>query len=189
MLSKRIIPCLDVRDGKTTKGRLHAGARTADAVLELGPTGFVTFQHLPEFDLERALSLELWVRIDTESQMPVVAACGGFNSTGWFLQRYGRGWRWHLAPVSCDGGKPVTGRPTHIVGTFDGKKAALYQDGKLVRQVDCYPNCAAWPGPLVIGQYSQQAPQYQVQGTIPGLIIFHRALQAEEVAQRFAAGP
>ncbi|NQT17127.1 MAG: hypothetical protein HQ582_30520, partial [Planctomycetes bacterium] len=174
--------------GNGAKGRLHAGARTADAALELGSTGFVTFEHLPEFDLEKALSLEVWVRIDTESQMPVVAACGAFNSTGWFLQRYGRGWRWHLAPVSCDGGSPAVGRWVHLVGTFDGKRACLYQDGKQVAQVDCSPSRAAWSGPLVVGQYSSQNPSYQVQGGITGLKLYHRALRATEVAEKFQAG-
>lgn len=178
----------ELLDGEKQKGRLHAGAQTADGALELGPAGFVTFRHLPEFDLGRALSLEVWVRMDTESQMPVVAACGAFNSTGWFLQRYGRGWRWHLAPVSCDGGSPAVGRWVHLVGTFDGKKARLYQDGRQVAQVDCFPSRAGYGGPLVVGQYSGQGPPYQVQGGITGLKLYHRALRATEVAKKFQAG-
>jgi hypothetical protein len=176
-------------DGKPLQGQLHAGARASDGALELDSTGFATFKHLPEFDLRKAFSLELWVRIDRESQMPVIAACGGFNSTGWFLQRYGGGWRWHLAPISCDGGRPVVGRWVHLVGTYDGKKACLYQDGKLVAQVDCYPNRAPWSGPLVVGQYSAQAEAYQVQGGIQGLKLYHRALRAPEVAANARAGP
>ena len=182
-------PVATLLDGNSVKGKLQGGAKVVDGSLALGSSGFISFGHLPQFDLRKSLSVEVWVRIDREGQMPVIAAAGGFNSAGWFIQRYGGGWRWHLAPVSCDGGKPVVGRPTHIVGTFDGKKATLYQDGKPVRQVDCYPNYAAWSKPLVIGQYSQQGPQYQVQGAIAGLRIFRRALQPEEVAQRFAAGP
>jgi len=175
-------------DGSVLKGQLHAGAKTSEGALELGSTGFATFKHLPEFDLHKALSLELWVRIDTESPMPVIAACGAFNSTGWFLQRYGQGWRWHLAPISCDGGHPVVGRWVHLVGTFDGRRACLYQDAKLIAQVDCYPNRALWSGPLVVGQYSGQSASYQVQGGISGLKIYHRALRAAEVAEKFQAG-
>ena len=182
-------PVATLLDGKTVQGKLQGGAKVVDGRLSLESSGFVSFGHLPQFDLGKSLSVEVWVRIDQEGQMPVIAAAGGFNSAGWFIQRYGGGWRWHLAPVSCDGGRPVVGRPTQIVGTFDGKKASLYQDGKLVREVDCYPNYAAWPGPLVIGQYSQQGPQYQVHGAIGGLKILHRALGAEEVAEKFAAGP
>ncbi|OHB86121.1 MAG: hypothetical protein A2V98_19220 [Planctomycetes bacterium RBG_16_64_12] len=110
------------------------------------------------------------------------------GSTGWFLQRYGGGWRWHLAPVSCDGGRPVVGRWVHLVGTFDGKNACLYEDGKLAAQVACYPTRAAWSGPLVVGQYSSQSPVYQVQGGITRLKLYHRALRAAEVAEKFQAG-
>ncbi len=175
-------------DGKVIEGQLHAGARVADGALRLGSTGFAAFPHLPELDLNKALSLELWVRIDQESQMPVIAACGAFDSSGWFLQRYGRGWRWHLAPVSCDGGQPAAGRWTHLVGTFDGRRACLYQDAKLAASVDCYPSRQPWPGPLVIGQYSHRQPAYQVQGAITGLKIYRRALRASEVAAKFQAG-
>ena len=118
----------------------------------------------------------------------MIAAAGAFNSSGWFLQRYGQGWRWHLAPVSCDGGQPVVGRWTHLVGTFNGHEARLYQDGKLVASVDCHPNKAAWHGGLTLGQYSNRNPQYQVIGRIKGLKIYHRALPAGEVAEKFRAG-
>jgi hypothetical protein len=175
-------------DGKAVQGQLHAGAQAADGALQLSSTGFATFKHLPELDIPRAMSVEIWVRIDQESQMPVIAACGAFNQTGWFLQRYGGGWRWHLAPISCDGGHPAVGRWTHLVGTFDGQKACLYQDGKPVARVDCYPNRVAWSGPLVVGQYSAQSPSYQVQGEISGLKIYHRALRPAEIAEKHQAG-
>jgi hypothetical protein len=174
--------------GKAVQGRLYGDAKTVEGNLQTASGGFAAFGGLAEFQVPRAFSLELWVRIDREAQMPVIASCGAFNSAGWFLQRYGRGWRWHLAPVSCDGGRPVVGRWTHLVGTFDGQKARLYQNGKLVAQVDCYPNRAAWDGPLVIGQYSHQDPSYQVHGSIRGLKIYHRALPAEEVVEIHRAG-
>jgi hypothetical protein len=75
------------------------------------------------------------------------------------------------------------------VGTFDGKQACLYQDGKRVAQVDCYPNRAPWSGPLVVGQYSAQAEAYQVHGGIQGLKLYHRPLRAEEVSAHAQAGP
>jgi hypothetical protein len=156
--------------------------------LQLGPTGFATFHPQPELAPHKAVSVECWVKIDKESPMPVVLSHGAFLSSGWFLQRYGGGWRWHLAPVSCDGGRPVVGRWTHLVGTFNGQRACLYQDGKLAASVDCFPNGTPWDGPLVIGQYSQQADSYQVQGQIAGVKIYARALRAEEAAAKFAAG-
>ena len=182
-------PKATLLDGSLINGQLNAGAKTVDGSLQLGSSGFATFKQIGEFDLHKALSLELWLRIDSESPMPVIVASGAFNSHGWFLQRYGGGWRWHLAPVSCDGGRPVVGRWVHLVGSFDGKKACLYQDGKLVAATDCYPSRAEWTGPLVVGQYSSQAPQYQVQGAITGLKVYRRALRAAEVAANHQAGP
>jgi len=178
----------ELLDGKLVPGRLHAGAKTVDGALELGSTGFASFDDLPEFDLPKTLSLECWVRIDRESQMPVIVSAGAYNSAGWFLQRYGRGWRWHLAPVNCDGGQPVVGRWTHLVGTFDGRRAHLYQDGKPVASVGCSPNRTPWNGPLVIGQYSRQQPSYQVQGAVAGVKIYHRALPPQEITEKFQAG-
>ncbi len=67
------------------------------------------------------------------------------------------------------------------MGTYDGRKAALYQDGKLVARTDCTPSKAPWPGPLVIGQYSSASSSFQVQGRIAGVKIYQRALRPEEV--------
>ena len=175
-------------DGKAVKGVAHGGAKPVDGVLEFGSAGFATFKHVPEFEIRKAFTLECWVRIDQEAQMPVIVAAGAFNSSGWFLQRYGRGWRWHLAPVSCDGGRPVVGQWTHLVGTFDGRRACLYQDGKQVGSVDGEPNGAGWKGGLVLGQYTGHGAPYQVMGGLKGVRVYHRALRAAEVAERFQAG-
>jgi hypothetical protein len=174
--------------GRTAQGKLQAGAKLAERALELPSTGFVSFGDLPEFEIKKAISVECWVRIDHPSQMPVIAAAGAFNSAGWFLQRYGGGWRWHLAPLSCDGGQPAVGRWTHLAGTFDGREARLYQDGQLVQTATGTPDLRPWTRGLIIGQYSSQAPQYQVQGAVAGLKIYQRALKAEEIAAKFAAG-
>jgi len=174
--------------GQSRRCQLHGGAKIAGGVLDLGDAGFATFAAQPEFSLQKALSIECWVRMDKEGQMPVVLCCGGYMQSGWFLQRYGGGWRWHLAPTSCDGGRPVVGRWTHLVGTFNGTQACLYQDGRLAAKADCFPNRAPCDGPLVVGQYSRQSPSYQVHGQIAGVKIYARALRAEEVAASFKAG-
>ncbi len=171
----------ELLNGTKVEGRLHSGAKLADGVLRLDPGGFATFGHLPQFDLARAFTVECRLWIDKESSMPVILSCGQFGGTGWFLQRFGGGWRWHLGGVSCDGGRPAVGRWVHLVGTFNGTRACLYQDGKLVASVDCSANRTPFSGPLVIGQYSSQAPQYQVTGRIAGVKIYHRALKAEEI--------
>jgi hypothetical protein len=175
-------------DGHRVKGQLHGDARIADGGLELGVSGFATFESQPEFAIRKAFSVECWVRIDQPASMPVVLAAGAFNSDGWFLQRYGDGWRWHLAPLSCDGGRPVVGRWTHLVGTFDGRRACLYQDGQLVAKVDGVPNRAPYRGPLVLGQYSSQGPSYQVHGGLKGVRLYARALRPADVAANFRDG-
>jgi len=169
-------------DGKTVAGKLHAGATLAEGTLQLGSSGFATFAHQPEFDLTKALSVECRVRIDKETAMPVVVSCGAFNGSGWFVQRFGSGWRWHVGGVNCDGGRPVVGRWTHLIATFNGRHATLYQDGKQVASIACNPTRAVWSGPLVLGQYSAQGPNYQVTGQIKDVKIYRRALKAEEVA-------
>ena len=116
--------------------------------------------------------------------MPVVVAAGAFNDHGWFLQRYGGGWRWHLAPVSCDGGRPVVGRWTHLVGTFDGQQACLYQDGKLVAQVDVRPEPRALARPAGARPVLRQGPRYQVHGGLKAVTLYDRALRPAEVAAR-----
>jgi hypothetical protein len=176
-------------DGKIVPGKLHADAQVAGGALVSGSTGFATFEHQPEFDLTRALSVECWVRIEKESAMPVVLSSGTFLGQGWFLQRFAGGWRWHLAPFSCDGGRPAVGRWTHLVGTLAGSGACLYQDGVLVARAEGQPNAAPWAGPLVVGQYADQQPSYQVHGQITGVKVFRRVLRPAEVAEHFQAGP
>ena len=180
-------PTAELLDGQIVKGQLHAGTQVADGALQLGQSGFASFAHLPEFDLTKALSVECWLWIDEEAQMPVILSCGQYGGTGWFLQRFGTGWRWHLGGISCDGGRPAVGRWVHLAGTFNGQRAILYQDGQQVAAVDCPANRAAWSGPLTLGQYSTAAPQYQVTGRLRGLKIYRRALRAEEVATNFKA--
>jgi len=169
-------------DGRMVKGQLRGNARVVDGVLTLGEGGYVTFGHQTEFDIRHALTIECWVRIDEPAKMPVVMACGEFNRSGWFLQNYGGRWRWHIGGVSCDGGKSVVGDWVHLVGTFDGRRAWLYQNGRPVADVPCVPNRAPWTGPLCVGQYSRAAQDYQVKGLISGVKIYQRALPAEEVA-------
>jgi hypothetical protein len=169
------------REGPPLRGTLRGAAAVRDGCLDLRDGGYLQYAHLPEFDVGHALSVECWLRIDTPTQMPVILACGEFQRGGWFVQRYGRGWRWYLGGVSCDGGQPADGRWTHLVATFDGRQARLYQDGQPAARVACQPNGQPWTGPLYVGQYGEGNRQsYQVHGAIAGLKIYHRAVSPEE---------
>ncbi len=164
-------------------GRTHGGARLSDGVLTLKPAGFVTFPRRDEFDLNQALSVECWVKFDQQGKMPVIISAGLWNQSGWFVQWLGQQWRWHVAGLDCDGGKPALGPWTHLAATFDGKTARLFENGVLVAEKTGTPRPNPWSGDLFIGQYSgQPGPEFQVHGAITGVRIYHRPLTAEEAA-------
>ena len=170
--------------GGTVPGTLHKPARVAGEGLDLGKGGFATFAHQPEFDLTQRLSVEFWVNFTQETQMPVVVSCGHWRHAGWFVQRIGGGWRWHVGGIDCDGGEPAVGRWTHLVGTYDGHATCLYQDGRLVAEQTGTANRTLWKGPLHVGQYSGgPSGPYQVTGSISGVRIYNRALSAEDAAR------
>jgi len=176
--------------GGSSRGALRGEARVADGALDLRQGGHVTFDNRPELGLDRRLSVECWVNFAREAQMPVVLSCGHWRRAGWFLQRIGRGWRWHVGGVDCDGGRPALGRWTHLIGIFDGQKARLYQDGKLVATNACDPIRTPWRGQFHVGQYSGgPAAPYQVIGRISGVKVYNRALSAKDVSAAFAAAP
>ena len=152
--------------------------------LDLSQGGHVAFGHRSEFELAQPLSVECWVRFDEPGQCPVVVSCGSWNHSGWFLQKLGNVWRWHVGGIDCDGGQPAVGRRIHIVGVYDGHALRLLQDGVQVAERSGQPNTVVWPGDLYLGQYSAApGPQYQVQGRISGVKIYHRPIDAKEAAR------
>jgi len=176
--------------GGTAKGVLAGNAKIADGALDLRAGGHLAFDRRREFDLDRQISVACWVHFTKENQMPVVVSCGRWRQAGWFLQRIGGGWRWHVGGIDCDGGKSAVGRWTHLVGTFDGRTCRLFQDGKLAAEAAGDVMRTPWKGPLVVGQYSggPDAP-FQVTGWITGMTIYNRALPAEDAAAAFQAKP
>jgi hypothetical protein len=169
---------------------MHGKAQVASGMLDIRQGGHVTFAHRPEFDLNTRLSVEFWVYFTQEAQMPVVVSCGHWRQAGWFLQRIGAGWRWHVGGIDCDGGKPEPGRWTHLVGTFDGRTTRLFQDGQKVAEKPGHIIQATWNGPLHVGQYSGgPSASYQVNGWFSGLRIYNRVVNAEEAADAFKQKP
>jgi hypothetical protein len=184
-------------DGEMLPGQMHGKAVCAGGVLEFKEGGHVTFPHRLEFELGQPLSVECWVWLDKPGKSPVLVSCGEWRQSGWFLQRLGETWRWHVGGVDCDGGRPATGRWVHLMGTFDGKATRLFEDGVQVAEGQGSPRTDAWPGELHLGQYSAgPADDFQVNGRIAGARIYHRALPASEAAaaaqrkpQQTRAGP
>ncbi len=178
-----------LHSGSVAKGTLHAKSRVVDGTLDLSAGGHVTFAHQETFDLDRSLSIECWVNMTAAGQMPVVVSCGRWNEAGWFLQRFGSGWRWHVGGIDCDGGRPEAGRWTHLVGTFDGQVTRLYQNGVLVAEKAGVAERRPWTGPLMIGQYSGgPGTPYQVHGELSKVRIFNCAVSAKDAAASFKTG-
>ncbi|MBI2927429.1 MAG: hypothetical protein HYY24_17165 [Verrucomicrobia bacterium] len=176
-------------DGEVV-GRAHGKARSSDGMLQLTEGGHVTFAHREEFDLMQPLTVECWVRFEQSGEMPVIVSCGAWQQAGWFLQRLGGNFRWHVGGIDCDGGKPAVGQWIHLLATFDGQTARLFQGGLQVAEKAGTANTAPWPGELHIGQYSG-APgvAYQVTGQIAGVKIYHRTLTTDEAARAAEAKP
>jgi hypothetical protein len=183
-------PRATIYGGDALAGKLQGGAKGAGAVLDLRQGGHVTFPHHAHFDLAQPLSLECWVWFDEPGKMPVVVSCGVWQQAGWFLQKLGSTWRWHVGGVDCDGGRVPVGRWVHLVGTCDGRTARLFQDGLLLAEKTGSFVTAAWPGELHLGQYSgSPGPEYQVTGRLAGVKIYHRVIDAAEAATLAKAKP
>ena len=165
------------------QGKVHGNAKRSDGSLDLRQGGYVTFPHQSEFDLSQPISVECWVYFEKQGHMPVIVSCGVWQQSGWFLQWLGNHWRWHVSGIDCDGGAPALGRWIHLVGTFDGKTARLFQDGALVAEKTGTANTNVFAGELHVGQYSgSPSAEYQVTGRIAGVKIYHRPLDATEAA-------
>ena len=183
-------PEAELYGGGLAAGKLNGKAVLTANALDLRKGGYVTFAHRPEFNLAGKFSMKCRVKITEITQMPVIVSCGHWRQAGWFLQRIGRGWRWHVGGIDCDGGKPALGEWTELTGTFDGERACLYQDGKLVREVFGSASRSAWEGALHIGQYSGgPQTQYQLVGQISSVEIFGCALPGRNPGLKTAGLP
>lgn len=176
--------------GGTVPGTTHGRATIAGGALDLGRGGHASFPHRPEFDLSQPISVECWVNFAQQGQAAVVISSGHWQTAGWFLQKLGPVWRWYVAGIDCDGGRPTLRQWVHVVGTFDGSTARLFEDGKLVAEKTGALNRTPWTKPMLVGQYSGGlGPQFQVTGRIAGVRIYSRALPAADVAQAMGSNP
>jgi Hydrazine synthase alpha subunit middle domain/Concanavalin A-like lectin/glucanases superfamily/WD40-like Beta Propeller Repeat len=166
--------------GGDARGTAHGAACIGENALDLRQGGHVAYDHRPAFDLTHRVSVACRVKFAKDTDMPVVVSCGAWGGPGWFLQRLGGGWRWYVGGINCDGGRPTPGEWTHLVSTYDGETARLFQDGQLVAEVDGTANQAPWSGALHVGQYSAgPAPQYQVNGWIADVKVYNCAVNGE----------
>jgi hypothetical protein len=168
------VPVGRLAKGSSVDGKLHANAKADEGCLDLRGGGHATFPHQAEFDIAPRFTIECRVNLEAAGESPVVLSCGQYDGAGWFLQRFGQGWRWHVGGTSCDGGTPALNRWVHLRATFDGRRARIFQDGVEVASARCAPNRARWDGSLFVGQYSASpGPNFQVKGRIADVRIYH----------------
>ncbi len=174
--------------GESTAGHTTGPATLVDGTaLDLSQGGHVTYAHDSCFELVQPLTISCCVKFDAPGTMPVVLSCGAWGQEGWFLQSIGGRWRWYVGGINCDGGSPAVGSWIHVVATFDGENARLFENGRLVAQQTGAFNTAIWPGDLFVGQYSGPASAYQVHGLIKDVKIYHRVVGEAEIQQAAAA--
>lgn len=160
---------------------LRGGARLEGDVLDLAKGGCAAFATPSGFASDGPFSFALDVRFDEAGQMPVVLGFGVFNGPGWFLQKFGGRWRFHLGGVSCDGGRVPLGEWVRVVGVYDGKMARMYQNGQRVAEAEVPAAPAAYGQACLVGQYTaQQEAAYQLNGQIRSVALYARALTGGE---------
>ncbi len=160
-----------------SRGKLHDGAKFADGVLDLSQGGYLEFPNNPDYNVGVRFSFECKVKFDETGSMPIILGNGTWNQSGWFLQRIGDGFRFHVAGIDCDGGASSAGNWMRLLGTFDGKRLRLYQDGRMVAERIATPDRKPWAGPLLIGQYTGGlGPDYQTKGQIKDVRIYQRVV-------------
>ncbi|MGL6227384.1 MAG: LamG-like jellyroll fold domain-containing protein [Thermoguttaceae bacterium] len=158
---------------------LKNGASFSKGELDVRNGGYMEIPNRPEFAVGDRFSFECSVKFDESGNMPIILGCGVWNQSGWFLQRIGAGFRLHCFGVDCDGGNATLGKWIRLVGTFDGTRLRLYQNGQLVAERFVVPNQrTVWTGPLLIGQYSGGISEdYQVKGRIKDVRFYERVLK------------
>ncbi|MBA4150523.1 MAG: PD40 domain-containing protein [Verrucomicrobia bacterium] len=170
-----------ILDDKQVAGQLNGKAVLRDNALDLREGGNVTFTSTAAFEIRPRFSVECWVRLERTEKTPVLLSYGRWKESGWFLQKFQTGWRWHVAGIDCDGGKAVADEWTHLLATYDGRATKLFQNGRLVASVEGAASRTPWSRHLYVGQYgASRSQEFQVTGQIKDVKIYHRAIRAEE---------
>ena len=125
-----------------------------------------------EFNARPYFRFECSVKFDEPGEIPVIVSHGHWRQAGWFLQKIGGRWRFHVDGVDCDGGSPKIGEWLHLVGVYDDSMLRLYENDKLVAECPAPIARTPWTQSLHIGQYSQIAPSFQFKGRIKDVRIW-----------------
>ena len=127
------------------------------------------------------LTVATWYKPSILGGIPVLVDNGTWQQDGFFMQLFGGGFRWHVAPQDFDGGSFAIGQWQHVCGTFDGNEGRLYINGKLVSEHATNVTYMPSGMPLYIGRYNQEADMFFVQGSLADVRIYALALTEDEV--------
>lgn len=170
---------LDFSDEKFLQGL----ARVAEHALALGGRGWASLPPQNEWNPGHALTLSLWVKLDSLDGMPVLLCKGAWQQSGYFLQAFNRQVRFYLAGVdTLDAGALVTGKWQHLVATYGFNEMRVYINGELVgrRHVAGRPRSST--DPLLIGRYGANDDAYFVHGRMDDIRIYDVPLTPAEIA-------
>jgi hypothetical protein len=95
-------------------------------------------------------------------------------------------------PDACDADQLQDGRWHHIAGIYDGQRAALYVDGKLIEEIPVPSPMNRLNAPLYLGQYTIDSlqPKNAFRGAIAGpMMIFDKALTSQQIKALLADSP
>ncbi len=159
---------------------LRGGARFEGEVLQVPQGGCAALKPTESPLVDGPFSFVFEARFEEPGQMPVVLGFGAYNGAGWFVQKFGGRWRFHLSGVSCDGGVVPVGEWVRVVGVYDGQRARLYQNGQQVAEIEVPAGPAVYHQELQVGQYSSKSEKpYQFTGKIRGLALYSRVLNGD----------
>ncbi len=175
-----------------------------------GRGDFVRVANSNNLEIRDKLTLAVWVKLDS-------FAPGGYgNEEGhiikkgdplWWNPSYGLGFRkgsgrakfvigHPKSPVSRGGADLYsettlkTGQWHHLAGTYDGKSAKLYIDGRLDLERKYEGTIRSDRAPLMIGggklfSKTDFANHFAITGTVDDIRIYHRVLTADEIGLLF----
>jgi hypothetical protein len=160
--------------------KLSGKAKFANDVLNLPAEAFVSLNQDPDMIVDGPFSFVLETFFDEPGKMPVLLGFGPYGGAGWFLQKIGGKWRFHLSGVSCDGGNPPVGEWLRVVGVYDGKKARIYENGRQVAECVVPGIPKSFDQQCFIGQYSShKEEQFEFRGKIRKFLLYSRVLNSE----------
>ncbi|MGL4594156.1 MAG: hypothetical protein ACRCUY_05450, partial [Thermoguttaceae bacterium] len=82
-------------------GTIHGNAALTGQTLDLQNGGWLVIPANNDYSIHGGLTLEFDVTFSESGEMPVLVSHGKWRQSGWFLQKFGKTWRFHVAGTDC----------------------------------------------------------------------------------------